>query len=470
MSAAAAPQGFRLQAPIGLVSAFAPLNSTLIAVGLPAIRRDLGIGSGALTLLVSSYLIAVAVCQPVGGRLGDAFGHLRIVKAGLAVLVFFSFASALAWNFEVLVAMRALQGVSAALISPNAIAYLRKNTPPERLGAVLGASGAAIAGAAALGPIFGGLLLFAGDWRLLLIANVPLALLAAALVFTLPADKGAGRAVLKLDPVSLFALLAGFTGITLFGNALRLRIPALTGVAVLLFAGGLAVYAIRYARTRSGVVDLRLFTRRNYSVPAAGNALNNCVMYTTLIAMPIYLGDLQGMSDFASAMALFVLGATMVVIGPFAGRLSDRVGPRPLMSIGAVIMLLASVALIGATNDAPFPLLLVPLLMIGASLGLISGPQQAVSLRALAPSEAGSGSGTYQMMRYVGSVAGTALLAGIVGKQATYGEFQLLFLVLSGVAAINLATAFLIRPGTEIPHPGPLLLPGEGREREFRAG
>ena len=126
----------------------APLNSSMVAVGLPRIRDDFHIGVGPLTLLVSVYLVAVAVSQPLSGKLGDAVGCRRMILFGLAALFVSSLGAALAWNFWVLVGWRALQGVSAAMVMPNGVAYLRRSLDSNTLGRSLGYNGAAISAGA----------------------------------------------------------------------------------------------------------------------------------------------------------------------------------------------------------------------------------------------------------------------------------------------------------------------------------
>lgn len=432
---------------VSSASIFGPLNSSSLAVALPALRREFDVGVGAATILVSGYLIAVAVCQPAAGRLGDAFGHVRVIKIGLLVLLAFSVACAFAWNFPVLVALRALQGVSAALIMPNATAYLRRNVDPARLAGQLGFNGAVIGAGAALGPPLGGLLLTFGDWRWLFAINVPLALLSYAFVLRLPADKGAGRGALQIDAVSLGALLAWFTGITLVGTSLRLGIPVLTAAAFALFAAGTAVYGVRYARTGRGVVDLRLFTNRNFATMAAGTALANLVMYTTLIAMPIYLRDSEGRGDGFIGFALFSMSAAMVVISLFGGRLADRYGSRPVLSTGTACLALSATGIAFAVGETPVGPLIALLALGGLGIGLLGAPQTAVALSSVSREVAGAASGTFSMMRYVGSVAGAAIIASVLGGQASRGEFHALFAVLAVFALVNMSTAFVVRPG-----------------------
>ena len=438
--------GSRSVLAVALTSVFGPLNSSMLAVALPEIRGEFDIGVGAVAFLVSSYLIAVAVCQPAGGRLGDAFGHIRVMKVGLIVLLVFSMASAFAWNFPILVALRSMQGVSVALIAPNATAYLRKTVEPGRLAGQLGFNGAVIGAGAALGPPLGGVLMTVGGWPWLFAVNLPLALLSFKLVLRLPVDDGAGRRSLQVDALSLGALLAWFTGITLVGASLRMGVPAVTAAAVALFAFGTAAYGLRYARTGRGVVDLRLFRNRNYGSMAASSALANLVMYTTLIAMPLYLRDIDGRADGFVGFALFVMSAAMVVVSLLGGRLTDSIGPRPVLLAGSSCLVIAAVGISAAIGEAPVVVVIGLLGLIGLGTGLLGAPHTSVALNSIPAAVAGSASGSFSMMRYVGSVLGAAVLAGVLGGDPSVSRFHLLFAILAVIAVVNLATAGAVRP------------------------
>jgi MFS family permease len=418
----------------GLATALAPINSTMVAVALPDIRSQFHVGVGALTWLISLYLIVVAVSQPIAGRLGDAAGHRRVIVVGLAVLTIFSVLAALSWSYPALVVTRALQGVAAALIMPNVLAYLRRCVPAERLGSVLGLNGAAVSTGAASGPLVGGLLLAVGDWRLLFLVNVPLALVSLLLVLRLSPDAGAGRQALTLDGVSLSALAGCFTGMALLGSAFRLHNSALTAASVALLPISIALYLARYRRQRSGVVDLRLFARRGFWTAAGGVALSNLVMYTTLIAMPIFLTDRRGLSEAAVGGLLFAMSFAIALMSPPAGALVDRIGVRPLMLAGAVTLLAATAALT-ALLDAPVAALVVLLLALGAGMGVCTSAQQASALSAWPPVLAGSASGTFSMMRYVGSVTGAAVIAAVLGAAPQTRDFRLLFAAVAAFAA-----------------------------------
>ncbi len=443
-AAASPPAWGRLQVAMALASLLAPLNSSMIAVALPAVRSEFHVGVGPLTLLVSSYLIAVAVCQPLGGRLGDAAGHLRVVMVGLVAFVVCSAAAAAAWSFESLVVFRSLQGIGAAFVMPNAVAYLRRQAAPGQLGGVLGTNGAAISAGAALGPIVGGLLLVLGDWRWLFLANIPVSVVALGMVLRARPDRGSGLKALRLDVITLIALAGGFTGLTLLGSAVRLHSAALVALGLTVVPVSLAVYWLRYRQRGHAIVDLRLFTRRNYGAAAAGTALSNLVMYGALVAMPVYLRDVSGMGDGVIGILLFSMSVAMVAIAPFAGRSSDRLGSRPLILAGAVALLAAAVALALTMGHVATALLAIPLMLIGVGLGIAQAAQSSAALRAWPPEMAGSAAGTFSMMRYVGSVTGTAIIAAVLGAHPTVGSFQLLFAILAGFAAVNVGVAMAI--------------------------
>ncbi|MGI8926272.1 MAG: MFS transporter [Tepidiformaceae bacterium] len=439
--------GFRLRAATALASLLAPLNSTLIAVGLPVIRADFGVGVGAMTLLVSIYLVAVAVTQPVGGRLGDAFGHLRVVAAGLVLLVACSLAAALAWDFSFLLVARAVQGIAAGLVAPNATAFLYKRVPVSQLGRAMGSNGAAIASGAAVGPLLGGALLSVGDWQLLFLANVPVALAALWLTLSLAPDAGAGRRALVIDLPSLGLLAAAFSGMVLLGAASRLGNPALLAAGFLLLPTAMGLYWLRFRRTGAGVVDLRLFGSRNYAAAASGTALANLVMYSVLIAMPVYLADVRGAADHTVALLLFSTSVCMLGIGPLAGNWSDRFGRRPLILAGSLVVLGSALGLTAVLYDPPLALLAVPLVFVGVGMGITSAPQSSTALEAWPRERAGSASGSVSMMRYVGSVTGAAMIAAVLGRHPGEADFRLLFLLLSGFAVANVTASLAVRDG-----------------------
>lgn len=434
----------RIIAITSSASFLAPLNSSMVAVALPRIRDEFDIGVGPLTLLVSVYLVAVAVSQPVSGKLGDSLGHRRMILAGLAVLFASSLGAAVAWNFWVLVVLRALQGVAAAMVMPNGVAYLRRSLDSQTLGRSLGYNGAAISAGAAMGPVFGGLVLSLAGWRAMFLVNVPSAAIIALFVLTLSADRPAAAVRARIDFASLLALAGAFAGLVALGNAARLHNPALVTGGLLALPVAVAVYLFLYRRKGSGVVDLRLFSRADYASPALTTALSNLVMYTALIFIPLYLDELRGTSEAAIGVILFSLSISTVVVSPFSGRLSDSRGHRIPAVAGALAILAGAIGVaLCVGRFAPWTVA-VPLAGLGIGMGMMGAAQQTSALRAWSTEVAGSASGTLSMMRYVGSVGGAALMAALVGSAPTVSEVRLLAWVLAAFAVANVAVAAMV--------------------------
>ena len=437
-------RSIEFQATVALAAMLTPLNSTMLAVGLPAIRSHFGVGVGEMALLISVYLVAVAAMQPVSGRLGDAYGSIRIMMVGLVLLIAISALSALAWSLPSLILMRGLQGAATALVLPNAIAVLRRRTRSERLGTVLGMNGAALSIAAASGPVIGGALLLAGDWRLLFLVNVPLSVVAIAMLLRLSPDEGQGRQTLRIDLPSLGALVAVFASLVLIGSATRVENPAFLIAGGALLPITIGAYWLR-SRWGGSIVHFHFFRARNFRAGASSQALTNLVMYSFLVSLPLYLVDLRGVSDQVVSLVLFSLMSAMIALSPVGGALTDRIGRRPLLLGGGFIIAAATVTMVALFDNPPLVAIIGPLVGVGIGLG-ISGPaRSSAALEAWPRDVAGSVSGTFSMMRYAGAIVGAAMIAALLGPDPGEGAFRLLALVLAGAAILNIFVSLEIR-------------------------
>lgn len=433
----------RIAISAGAAALLAPLNSTMIAVALPAIRSEFDVGVVAVTWLVTSYLVAVAITQPVGGRLADALGTLTVLRIGLGGMVVLSAAAAAAPTFELLVAARGIQGIAAALLIPSATAYLRKSVSVAELPSVLGTNGALISVGAAFGPVVGGLILAVGGWQWLFLLNLPLVLAIWVLLRPLTPDAGAGRRTFRVEPASLAALAIAFTGLALLGPGLRSDGVVLVGVALGALGGGIAMYAWIYGTRHRGVIDLNLFSKGAFSRSGAMTSLSNLVMYTTLVAMPVYLRDEHDLGDGAIGILLFAMSATNVVAAPVGARLATQYGIRTGLVTGSSVLVLSSAAVLAAVLAGGAMLLIAPLALMGVGMGLGGAAQQSSGLAAWPQSMAGAAAGTLSLMRYVGSVAGASLLAAVLGSSPDADGFTRLLAIIACVAIANAALAFI---------------------------
>ncbi|WP_438002270.1 MFS transporter [Sorangium sp. So ce185] len=409
----------RLLAAIALSAALAPLNSTMVAVALPEMARTLRADSGALRqALVTSYLLSGIVLQSPGGKLGDRLGHRRALGLGQLVL---SVGAALAYLWPVVPALataRVLMAAGGAIVVPSATALLRTELPPEVRGRAFGAFGAVMGVAAGTGPTIGALLVGSFGWTSIFLANVPVLLLSAALAHVgappRPAAAAPAAPRARFDIVGSALLGGSLVGLALGLEAAQLRWAAALG------ALGLVPFVLWERRAADPVVDFSLFRRRAFVGGSLIIALQNFAMYATMFELPQVAGRLFHVGPRDVGTTLMAMMGTMVVASPFAGRGSDRFGPRAVALAGCSLALAGMVLLaarpLSALSDA-----IPALVMLGAGMGLTSAPSQSAAMSDVPREKSGMAAGLTATMRYVGGIAGLTVL-GLVLTDRPEGD------------------------------------------------
>ena len=379
----------------------------MIAIALPDIVRGLGTDLVSASWLVTLYLIAMAALQPVGGKLGDTFGRRRLLLGSLAWFAAASVGCALSNELGWLIGFRLQQALAGAVLMPNAGAIVRTAVGGGR-GSAFALVAAATGVGAAAGPVLGGVLVAAFDWRATFAVNVPLVAVALALGWAaIPPDARPRRARFDVaGAVGLSVLLAGAAW-----TLSRLRSESAAVLATL--TGALVICAIalvRYERAREDpIVQPRLFRDRTFAAANGTIALSNCAMYATMLAVPVVIArsaGTPGSAALSSGAALAVLFVTSVVLSPAGGRLADRAGRR-WPSVAGHTLYAAGALLIAAA-----PAALVPgLLISGVGLGLLAGGLRAAAVETVEPERAGVASGIFSTSRYEGGIVGALLVS-----------------------------------------------------------
>lgn len=427
---------------IGIATMLAPLNSTMIAVALPDIQRAFDASVPSTAWLVTLYLVAMAVGQPVGGRLGDLHGRKRIFLLGLAWFAVASAGCAFAPSLPLLIIFRTQQALAGTLIFPNGTAMIREVIPTERRGMAFGLIGLAAGVAAASGPPVGGVLVHAFGWSAIFWANLPMVGLAVVLgLRSLPISIRTvkGRTHFDVTGTLLFAL--ALAAVILIPTLLRLErsgLAALAGCAGLLVGWGFVRWE---RRVTMPVMDLGLFSRSHFAASCASIGLSNLVMYTTLLALPLYLEGVRDLSIRATGLILAAMSAFGAFSTPLGGRLSDRHG-RWLPSVTGALLLFAGTSTLayGVHRDGT-ELIVVALTIMGLGLGIAGAPVQTAAVEAVPAAVTGSAAGIFSTARYIGSVIGASVLAIAFVVQPGTGDtnrFVILFSGLALVAAISI--------------------------------
>ena len=420
-------------ATVALGTMLAPLNSTMIAVALPGVMDDFGVGVASAGWLITGYLAAMASLQPVAGKLGDRLGRRRLVIGGLLAFGATSVGAALAPNLWVLLAFRTLQAVAGALIVPNGAALLREAVPEGRRGRSFGSLGVAIALAAGAGPPIGGILVEAAGWRAIFYANLVLVAPAVALgLRCLPRPKLAAATVHFDVP-----------------GALLLPIVISVGVAAAVTLG--VAFAVQELRHPDPVFQPRLFRRRAFAAANGGIGLANLSMYTLLLSVPLLLIDRDGASSLRTGMVLATLSASMIVLAPVGGRLADRFGRRLPTVFGLAVLAIGALPIAMGGADIDMTTLVVGLSLVGSGLALATPGLQATSVESVRPEQTGAAAGVYSTSRYIGSILGSAIMAGLLGAdRGDAGAMGMVFVVVLFAGILAAAVSLGLRPRPQI--------------------
>lgn len=447
---------------VALCGILPPLNTTMIAVALPDLLRHLGAGVSGGGWLVACYLIAIAPVQPIAGKLGDRYGRVRLMLAGLALFAVFSIGAGLAPSLPVLIVFRVLQGLSGALVFPNATGLIRELIPAERRAKAFGVFGSVIGISAAVGPPVGGGLTAALGWRAIFFVNVPIAAGAAVLLVRVVgggrkeqapapgAPPGVAQPPRVVQPpfdvrgaVLLSLLLGGASALALEGG--RLGGAATIAPLAVAIAVAFALF-LRWETSRPDpVLDPRIFRGRSFAAAAGGVSFGNLALYTTLLATPLLFERNTDWSDGQIGIALAVLSAPTALLAPLGGTLADRLGRRFPATLGQLIVAASLVPLALWPSMSPGAVIAC-LAVCGIGGGLTGAAQQTAAVESVPPAQAGVASGIFSTSRYVGGIAGAVALAALLDGHTGVDGFAALF-ALTAAAGLASAVAGAFLPG-----------------------
>src|SRR5215217_2575489 len=318
------------------------LDSTVVNVAFPTLRREFDVGLDEAQWIISIYVLALGIATPLAGVLADRFKLKRVYILGLCIFLLGSLVSGLAPNFWLLVGARALQGIGGGIALPLSTVMLFTTFEDEEQGRAFGIYGVVMVAAPAVGPILGGLLADANLWRWIFFINIPIGSIGIGLAIRFLRATEPKRSI-KFNPISFITIIIGY-GCVLYAASIVnhygwLSVPVLGFLAVAVVALSVfAVYDLKYAR--DPLLELSL-----YKNPTFLKA--NLVGYVAVIAlfgaeflMPVYLQSLRGRTAMQTGFILLPIAATTGVINLIVGGIYDKIGPRLLVITGAGILLI----------------------------------------------------------------------------------------------------------------------------------
>jgi EmrB/QacA subfamily drug resistance transporter len=402
-----------------LGSAVVFLDGTVVNVALPAIRDDLHTGLATQQWIVEAYLLTLGALLLVGGSLGDRLGRRRVFMAGLAGFGATSALCAIAPTPELLVAMRAIQGIAGALLVPSSLALITSVFGPDERGMAIGTWTAWTGVAFVAGPLGGGALIEFASWRWIFAINVPFVLATLWLARSVPESRDEEMAG-RIDYVG--ALLASFG---LAGPVFALIeqpiygwsdplvwIPLVGGIALL------AAFVWWEERTPHPMLPLGLFGARNFAVGNLATLLVYSGLGAATFFITIYLQQVAGYSPIAAGLSLLPITVIMALLSRRWGALSDTLGPRMLMGCGPIVAGIGLIWIGRMGSDVNYLTDLLPgVALFGLGLSATVAPLTNTVLGAVPQHHAGVASGINNQVARVASLLAIAVVGAVVAAR-----------------------------------------------------
>ncbi|MFF5972803.1 MFS transporter [Streptomyces sp. NPDC012769] len=390
------------------------LDTSVVNVALPAIGADLGAGMTGLQWVVDSYTLPFAALLLSSGALADRIGASRAYAAGVVVFTLASAACGLAPGLPALLAARTVQGAAAAVMLPASLALVREayGDPARRARAVsLWAAGGTVA--VALGPVVGGALTTAWSWRGIFFVNLPLGLLALALLARVARSP---RRPVPLDLPGQLTAVVALTALTFAAIERGPRVWWALGVAAVSFAAFLVIEA----RRRHPMVPLDLFRRVPVVVAVTAGAANTVAFYGMVFVFSLFFQQVLGLSALGAGLMFLPMTGLLAGVNVLSARVAARYGSRLPIVVGQVVAVAGLLGLLTVDAGTPRPvqaLLLVPLAL---GCGFSLPPLIATMLEAVPAERAGTAAGLLNAVR---QTAG-ALAVAVFGSLAAAGGVE----------------------------------------------
>lgn len=438
------------------------LDVTIINVALPSIHHDLHFHGDSLQWVISAYTLVFGGFLLLGGRAADLLGRRRIFIAGLLIFGVTSLLGGLATSPGALIALRAAQGLGAAMLSPAALSILTVTFAHGReRNIAMGVWGGLAGLGGTLGVVSGGVLVETLNWRWVFFVNVPIVvgIVLAAPIYV--AESRANNARRTFDVAGAVLSTAGLLAIIL--GVIRAGSAGWSSVEVVaLLAGGvvlLVVFGLVEARSTAPLVDLRLFNSRGFSVSTAALGLNGAAFLSMFFIMAVFLQEVRGLSPLQAGFEFLPMGVAATVGSVIASQLLTKIGTRPVQFGSALLSVAGLLWMAQAGASGSYAKDLLPgLILFGLSIVGIGVSAQVAAVAEVGHDNAGAASGVVTAGGQVGGALGLAIVStlysshfadlitsGASSQQALVGAYHDA-LVLTGLYAAANAVLSLFAP------------------------
>ncbi|MCX7815975.1 MAG: MFS transporter [Syntrophales bacterium] len=379
-----------------------PYMGSALNVALPIMASELSLNAITIGWVSMSFQLAAAVTLVPLGRVADIYGRKIIFLWGVVFFTIFSFLCGMSNTAELLIIGRFFQGIGGAMMFGTGAAILASAFSPQKRGAVLGLNVTAVYIGLVTGPPIGGLLTQYIGWRSIFFVAVPVGLILIAAILTMVKEEWADAKGEKFDlggsviyGTSLFAITYGF-------STLPTDLGVIFSLLGLLF---LVLFGLWELRVSNPVIDLRIFAQnRAFTFSNLAALLNYMATFAVGFLLSLYLQFIKGLSPKETGMILVIQPLMMALLSPLAGKLSDRIEPQIIASIGMTITTCGLVFFTTLNRETEPWFIYTAMLILGLGFALFASPNMNAALSSVDRKIFGVASGTLATMRIIGQM------------------------------------------------------------------
>jgi EmrB/QacA subfamily drug resistance transporter len=371
-----------------------------------------------LQWVVSAYTLIFASLQITAGGLGDRFGRKRWFVIGLVLFTTTSFIAAFSNSMEMLIVMRALQGLGAAFIMPLSLSLISAAFPPEERGRAVGIWSAISVSSVALGPIVGGAIVEYASWEWIFLINVPVGIVALLVTMAVVRESRDESGTVATD-IPGTALITGFIASLTWGlieAGERGWTDPLILTAFAVAAVILPIFLLVESRTERPMIPLQFFRSRTFTGANVDSFMIAFLITGVSFFLTLYQQNIHGFSAIRTGLALLPMVAMMMFFSPITGSLVNKLGPRRLISFGMAVTGAGTLLLLLTGVDASYWLLLPSFLVMGFGMSFIWAPMTTAVLNSVPSDKSGVASAVNGSLREIGTAFGVALLGTLANR------------------------------------------------------
>ncbi len=425
----------------------AAIDSTIVILALPDMMVKLHADLIEMIWVIMAYILISTVFLLTFGRVADMLGRVRMYNLGFVVFTIGSALCGISQSATQLILFRLVQGAGAALMMVNSPAIITEVFPPNERGRALGINGITWSIGGIAGPLLGGLILSAADWRWIFFINVPIGILGTLWGYRALHEMSKRNQNERFDPIGAATFSLGLVSLLI---ALTIGIEySWTSLPILsLFALFILMFIIFFAWERRAphpVLDLSLFQNRVYNFSVLAAMLQALAMFAVDFLIVFYLQGVRGYDPLTAALLLIPLPLVSVVVGPLSGLLADHVGARLPATVGVLLQAAALVWFITQLSPTtPYVALAVGLVLMGLGGGMFWSPNTSAAMNAAPLPRLGIASATLATLRQTGMVTSFALALAVAAGSLPRQVMMQLFVGTNVSLGSEMMQAFIV--------------------------